>query len=145
MNLFDVTSVEELKKLGKLSEVRAQLSIIVGPNIKFKASSWLNLFTSIQSIKKLISLGSNDEDAQKKCNDLYFKGDAERLIYTLLDLDGKTRLDKLGVNRTHYSKKEIADKWRKEISKVIHPDVCVHPNASSAMAELNEMYKEMVK
>ena len=41
--------------------------------------------------------------------DLYFRGEAERYIFFLLELDGKPRLDKLGVVMRHYGKKDIAE------------------------------------
>ena len=33
---------------------------------------------------------------------------------------------------------------RDKISKVIHPDLCHHQKASEAMAQLNDLYNQMV-
>jgi len=146
MNFFDAKSVEELKKYGKLSDIREMISNILGDDIKVKANTWENLYSSILNLKKLSQyIPTSGDICKSSSKDLYFRGDAEKFIFILLELDGKIRLDKLGINKMHYSRKDIADKWRNEISKVIHPDICMHPQASDAMAELNEMYKEMIK
>lgn len=145
MKIFNVKSVDELKTFGNIIDVRKQVKSILGDNIRVKTRSWEELFSSIQSLKNLFNSISGNELKDRISDDLYFKGDAEKYIYILLEMDGKQRLKKLGVNRIHYSKKKISDKWRNEILKVIHPDVCMHPQAGNAMAELNEMYKEMIK
>ncbi len=146
MNLFNAKSEEDLKNYGKLTDLRNELSNILGSDVKIKSNTWSSLFRSITSLKKVTQYIVGDTGiANTKATDLYFKGEAERYIFLLLELDGKQRLDKLGVNRTHYSKKENAEKWRNEIAKIIHPDVCKHIQAERAMAELNEMYKEMIK
>jgi len=143
MNFFNAKSVEELKTCGKLSEIRGNISNILGNNFQIKTNTWENLYSSILILKQINKYIPNNNDIL--LNDLYFRGDAERYIFILLELDGKQRLDKLGVNKMHYSKKDIANEWRNKISKIIHPDICMHPQASNAMAELNKMYKEMIK
>lgn len=145
MNLFEIKSVQDLKKIGPLYEVRRQLINLLGPNIKFKSRTWEDLFNSIQSLRKISKYIPSENSNISDSSDLFFKGKSERLIYTLLELDGKCRMDKLGVNKMHFSKKNIANEWRNEIAKIIHPDICNHPLASDAMVNLTEMYKEMIK
>lgn len=146
MNFFNAKSVEDLKQYGKLSEIRTNISNILGQDVKFKSNTWQTLYSSIISLKKIARYISGGNDVGfVNSNDLYFKGEAERYIFLLLELDGKQRLDKLGVHRIHYGRKDIAEKWRNEIAKIIHPDICSHLQAQKAMAELNEMYKEMIK
>ena len=83
--------------------------------------------------------------ALNRSRDLYFRGEAERYIFFLLELDGKPRLDKLGVNLMHYKSKGVAEAWRAQIAKVIHPDICSHPLAGKAMTIFNDMYRGMIK
>ena len=64
-------------------------------------------------------------------------------IFYLVELDGKLRMDKLGITPTLFSNKKTAKRWRDRISKVIHPDCCHHQRASEAMAELNQLYNQM--
>ena len=73
------------------------------------------------------------------------KAPPKKYIFCLLELDGAGRMDKLSVGRSHYAKKDVAAKWRDKIALEIHPDVCSHPLAKKAMAELNNMYREMIK
>lgn len=158
MNLFFTRTIEELKKIGNIKKLRKELKELVGDNIKIKTKSWKDLLESIEALKRVAELINKIDSTQKeksleetgekqkseKEQDLYFKGEAEKYIFYLLELDGKARLDKLGVNKIHYSKKEIAFKWRNEIAKKIHPDSCVNKMAEKAMNELNYLYREMI-
>lgn len=146
MNLFNANSEEELRKYGKLNNVRNELKKLLGSEVKIKSNNWSNLFKSITALKRIsLYIFGDNNNVELLTNDIYFKGETERYIFFLLELDGEQRLEKLGVNRVHYSNKEIADKWRNGIAKIIHPDVCSHIKAEEAMAELNEMYREMLK
>jgi hypothetical protein len=119
---------------------------LLGKDIKIKSNTWQSLYESIESLRKIAQCFSDGVQSEtEKSNDLYFKGEVEKIIFYLVELDGKLRLDKLGVNMMHYSKKELAEKWRNDIAKQIHPDKCKHPKAVEAMSELNDIYKEMTK
>ena len=69
----------------------------------------------------------------------------ESIISSLVNLDGKKRLDALRVTKKHYGKKTLAKTWRNDIAKLIHPDVCAHPLANQAMNQLNNLYESMIK
>lgn len=144
--IFDSESKDELKSIGEFKTLKTIINDLFENNIIISTNSWENLYKSISNIKELCNLSrSNHPSKANNFNDLYFKGEAEKYIFYLLELDGKQRLDKLGINKLHYAKKEIASKWRNNIAKLIHPDVCNHPNAEKAISELNDMYKEMIK
>lgn len=152
MNIFFTRTIEELKKIGNIRKLRKELKELLGDNIKIKTKSWKDLLESIEALKKIAELINKMDSTQEekeeheldKEQDLYFKGEAEKYIFYLLELDGKTRLNKLGVNKMHYAKKETASKWRNEIAKKIHPDNCTNKMAQKAMNELNYLYREMV-
>ena len=42
------------------------------------------------------------------------------------------------------SNKKVAEKWHKEMIKLIHPDRCKHPKATEAMQTLEKLYKGMI-
>ncbi len=74
----------------------------------------------------------------------YFISREAEIIFYLVELEGETRLKKLGINRTHYSNKNKATKWRNDLAKLIHPDKCDHPEAVKAFTILEKMYHEMI-
>lgn len=136
-------SIDELKKYGNLAELKKKIQLILGNNIKISSNSWENFFDGIQNMKNVAKLFNEQTEVKEK--NAFFKGESEEVIFYLVELDGKIRLDKLGVNMMHYSKKEFASKWRNNIAKKIHPDICNHPKAGEAMNELNDIYKEMIR
>ena len=79
-----------------------------------------------------------------KPRDEYFYSEIDRYIFAFTQLDGKNRQKILGINRLHYGNSEMAKKWKKEMAKKIHPDICKHPKAKEAWDIMNEIYSEMV-
>ncbi len=73
----------------------------------------------------------------------YFVSEPARLIYALVEMDGKCRQRALGLTQAHYSDGDLAKQWRNQIAKKIYPDVSHHPQANDAANELAEMFKEM--
>lgn len=155
-----VKDLDELKNLGKFNEVRAEIKQFGGKTIHVSGRSWEELFTSIQTFQNAIqqlNLGECKEckDAvmvsttsqninRTVSNNDYFTTQASEYIFYLTELDGEARMSKLGITATHFSSKRKAKTWRDHISKVIHPDVCKHVHASDAMAQLNDLYNQMV-
>lgn len=74
---------------------------------------------------------------------MYFKSEADRIIYALLKLDGEQRLKELGVDRSHTKDLQKAKKWRNDLAKIIHPDICNHPEAAEASGKLTKLYEQM--
>ncbi len=162
MDWIHVLTVDELKKLGKFKEVKEQIKTDVGTTIKISGRGWKDLYQSIQSFKEIISklqlsdmpiaheskgepqLVITDEETEKNTTE-YFSTKACEYIFYLVELDGKLRMDKLGITPALFSNKKTAKRWRDHISKVIHPDHCQHQRASEAMAELNQLYNQMTR
>lgn len=142
-NILSAKSEEELKSMGRLKDLRIELLSIVGENIKIRTDSWKHLYESILAINRLLTKCSETEIQSN--NELYFKSEAEKYIFYLLELDGETRQHKLKINKLHYANPKTAENWRNMIAKKIHPDNCKHIKAEKAMAELNKIYQEMVK
>lgn len=156
---MNVSSTEELKKLGKFKEVREKIKqdIDADKMIKISGRSWNDLYQSIQKFKGIISKLQGQEsllvnhpketipsDNQQILNakGYFTRQDCEYIFY-LVELDGKLRMDKLGITPTLFSSQKAAKKWRDKISKAIHPDHCSHEKANEAMAQLNALYHQM--
>ena len=71
----------------------------------------------------------------------YFKDRTSKYIFFMLELEGKTQLDFLGITPGHYINKNIADRWYSEIKKKI--DI-KHPKHDEALKTLNKIYKNMI-
>jgi DnaJ-class molecular chaperone len=71
----------------------------------------------------------------------YFKSDVHRILFLLLEVDGRRRNAMLGIRRIHYCSKRKAKKWFLRLALKIHPDRCDHPKAAEGFRELNELYE----
>lgn len=137
---YEVNSIEELKALGNFNEVKALIKSDLGDSIKLKSSGWKELFDSIVMLRNFI-----DEVKKSSNKDLYFNSEVSEIIYYLLNLEGKSRLDKLKITQKYFLNREIAKEWKMNMAKKLHPDICKHEKATEAMSEVNKLYKEMTK
>lgn len=80
----------------------------------------------------------------KPTDDLYFKSEAVKIIYFLVELDGEARQNKLKITARLYRDIREARKWRDDLLKKVHPDNCDHPMASIAASEINTLYARMI-
>ena len=154
MDWMNASNVEELKKLGKFKEVREQIKQDINADkmIKISGRGWKELYQSIQKFKETISklqgkdssrVNNQTEIIIPHENHIYFATQVCEYIFYLVELDGKLRMDKLGITPTLFSNKKAAKQWRDKISKAIHPDHCLHEKANEAMAQLNALYHQM--
>ena len=156
---MNASSIEELKKLGKFKEVREKIKqdIDADKMIKISGRGWKELYQSIQKFKETISkLQGQDSSVVNHPKEMiplnkqwttntkdYFTTQDCEYIFYLVELDGKLRMDKLGITPTLFANKKAAKQWRDKISKAIHPDYCRHEKANEAMAQLNALYHQM--
>ena len=70
----------------------------------------------------------------------YFKDETSKIIFFLVELEGKQQLDFLGINPGHYLRKSIADRWYRDIKKKINTE---HPKSDEALEALKKLYKRM--
>lgn len=73
---------------------------------------------------------------------MYFKSKDAEIIFYLVELDGRCRLDKLGVNCLHYQNSEKADRWKNAKMKVLEKST--HRYKDTAIEELNNIYEQML-
>lgn len=162
LNWLKVNSVDELKALGNIKEVRSiikhdLIEFFNGQKskeknicemIKITSNSWSGLYDKICALRNFMS-SLNDKDEKKDHGNLednieYFKTEEDEIIFYLLEMEGKSRSEKLGITRGCFRDKEVAKLWRNNIYKKIHPDKTKNKNASKAAAKLNQLYKEMI-
>ncbi len=145
MNWYNVNSLEELKSIGKLTQVRKIIKEQLGENIKVSGRSWQNLYDNIIEFRSVInSLDTSIPEKPKKNSESYFTSQSNEYIFYLTELDGQIRMKKLGVTQKLFTNEKSAKNWRDKISKQIHPDICHHPKSEDAMSRLNQMYASMV-
>jgi hypothetical protein len=67
----------------------------------------------------------------------YFKGENEFYEFVLLNVDGKNRMDLLGVTYSCYSSKETAKKWYESIRSNV--------SNKRAIKKLDTLYSDMIR
>ena len=73
--------------------------------------------------------------------DLYFIDETTKIIFALVELPGKVKMDLLGIQRIHYINRDVSKNWYEEIKNKIMDSK--HPNLIEAMKELEKLYKGM--
>ncbi|WP_338964465.1 hypothetical protein [Fusobacterium vincentii] len=73
--------------------------------------------------------------------DLYFISETTKIIFGLVELEGKAQLDFLGIDLEHYSNKKLAKQWYTETKEKISGSK--HPKLETALANLEKLYKGM--
>lgn len=149
MKWLQARTLEELKTCGSFSEVRQRVKNSLGERLGLKARSWKELLEAVQSFQRLVcdQSGQLTREYDRKSSldeaSLYFKSEAVRIIYALVELDGEQRLRELGVDKSYYRDLGKAKKWRNKLAKVIHPDACKHAKAALATNKLTEIFQNM--
>lgn len=156
MRWIDAKSPEELKVLGSFQAVKREISkdikIItekkeITKYINLGSNSWSGLYVKIQDLKKISQSIENEKPKSIKIEIIpedYFKSDAHKYIFYLLELEGKERISKLKINKSHYKNKDIARLWYRDIVKKITPDKVKGKYVAEAMIELNSIYNKML-
>lgn len=156
------------KDLENLFEGKKSRDKNIVKMITIRSNSWVGIFDKIKAFREVILdleyKGSNTKEIAEvepvksddiikvnkvninkgKAIDNYFSSLENEYIFYLLELDGKTRADKLKITKKCYTNKRSAKAWRDKIAKIIHPDKCVNFKANEALIKLNELYKEMI-
>lgn len=167
MKWYEVTSVEDLKEIGKLNAVKIQINKdikkITGRKdltgfIKMGSNSWKGQYEKILALKKIADVFNNQDKNNIKIGNIsaekgqvaledneddYFKSISERYIFCLLELSGEERMRQLKIYKSLYINKDAAREWYTKIAKEIHPDTCKNKRAVDAMSELTAIYKKM--
>lgn len=128
-------------KIGGFQKLILEIKNEIGiKNDSFK--SWKGLCTFLVQFNTKYR---KCDDVIIKHEDPYFRSEASRYIFALVELDTEKRAELLGITRALYSDAKLAKKWYRDISKIIHPDVCNEAHADQAMAKLGQLYRRMIK
>lgn len=73
--------------------------------------------------------------------DLYFKSEETKLIFGLVELEGKIQLDFLGIDQSYYLNKSKAKNWYEKIKTKL--ENCEHGFKDLAIEKLEKIYKGM--
>lgn len=73
--------------------------------------------------------------------DLYFKSEEAKIIFSLVVLEAKPQMDLLGIGMIHYTDKDVAKNWYTETKNILIESN--HPKAKEAMQILEKLYKGM--
>ncbi len=104
MRWINVKDVNELKSLGKFTQVKQEIKKDVGDNIKITGRGWNDLYKNITKFSNLIeeiyqSDLNKSKDIQQTSNTFdYFTSKSNEYIFYLTELDGDIRMKKLGKN-----------------------------------------------
>lgn len=152
--LKDIKNINDLKKLGRFSEVKKQIKEYIMykyteiPFIDVK--SWNDLFAYITLLNQIIikspeNYAIKNSDVNETYKSKFFISKEAEYIYYLVKLDGEEQVEKLKIKEMYFKNQEAARRWRNDIVKYIHPDKCNHPDAEKAIEKLTNLYEKMVK
>ena len=133
-NIKNITSVEELKKLGSLEEIIATIEEIIKP-IQIKVASYEQLLDYIKVLQCKWMDFQDDE---------FFKSQESKYLFCLTEVDGKRRNEVLGLTDDVNDDKDKAKKWYRNIVKIIRPDIKHDDKTKKAFNELNKLYKTIM-
>ncbi len=137
-------SVDEIKKLGKLTLIR----LVIKSELKIRyegrlslvmKNSWKAALETAVFFRRLTKSSSQSESTQ-----LYFVSEKARLVYALAILDGEHRARELEISEDLYHSKRLAREWYRKLAQKVHPDRNPHPQAALAASNLKDIYNEIV-
>lgn len=74
--------------------------------------------------------------------DLYFKNEASKYMFTLTEVDGKIQLNLLGVDYNHYRNENLAKDWYEYVKEVIEDSE--YTDLAGAIGVLEVLYEGMI-
>lgn len=70
----------------------------------------------------------------------YFKSEGHKIAFALKFLDGKARMDVLGITYQHFSSKKVAKKWYDETKQILTNENLLDEFTNE---KLEKVYREM--
>ena len=74
--------------------------------------------------------------------DLYFKNEAAKYMFALIEVEGKIQLNLLGVDYNHYRNENLAKRWYEYIKQTIKNSE--YTDLAEAMEILEVLYRGMI-
>lgn len=130
MKLEKISSIEDLRKAGNIPDLVKQIKNTISP-LTIEANTYHELFDVVIFLQKnLVSFIKGP-----------FISKQAEFIYYLTELEGKQRNRAIGITDDHYEDKNIAKKWYKEVSQLVHPD---KGGDAAAFSMLRKLYEVMI-
>lgn len=109
--LLEAKTVEDLERLGSQTDLCKALNEVYRP-FELSADTYEKLFAAVEAIRSsLLNLNSYP-----------FVSRQAEAVYSLTELEGKKRNDRLGVTDAMYKDKPLARQWYKSIVQLVHSD-----------------------
>lgn len=134
MNIEDlksITNFESFIKLGSFTDIRNRLNEIVAP-LKIEANTYEELYEVFRCLlEKWIDFKKGP-----------FVDERAEYAFYLTMLEGKQRNKMLGITDEMYNSPELAKRWYRKVSKLVHPDTGTD-KTNKAFNVLHQLYKVM--
>lgn len=132
--IYLVTNIDELKKLGSIDEIKKIIENDIYP-LKVSDSSYSELFDCISLLR----------DKWLDCHDIpYFVNERSKYLFCLTQVDGQKRNEYIGLNDELYDDKSKAKKWYRHIVKTLQPDINLDEITRNAFKELEDLYRVLL-
>jgi len=131
MQLKNVMSVDDLRELGSVGEIKEELEKEISP-LKIDANSYEDIFEIILELRRNWVPFIRGPFISKQLEYAYY----------LTKLEGKQRTLALGIDDRHYKDKDVARRWYKKIANIVHPD---KGGENLAFTELRKLYDVMIE
>ena len=123
-----ISSVEELRMYGQsFRELKAELSKMISP-LKFSAKSYKELFDIILYLKQNWLPFHEGPFVSKQAE----------VVFNLLHVIPKHRNNFLKITDDLYTSKRKANKWYRNMCKIVHPDKGIDDSAFKVLTALHE-------
>ncbi|WP_430229794.1 hypothetical protein [Nitrosomonas communis] len=132
MKLSDVRSVDDLKAAGSVSELVSKIQDMVHP-LLVKAESYDELFEIICCLQKNWLPMAKGPFISKQ----------SEFIYYLTHLEGEQRNNAIGLTDELYDDPELAKRWYKSLSQLVHPDKGGDPVAFDVLRKLYDIIMDV--
>lgn len=135
--LCSVKDIEELKNVDSINNILKVINNEIAP-MSVAAQTYEELFSVIAVLKKQWNNFNND---------VYFKNENVKMIYSLLYARPEVRNKNIGYSEDLLEDAEKAKKWYINMVKKIHPDANMScpEEAQKAMTELEIIYERIQK
>lgn len=109
--LLEAKKVEDLRRLGSEADLCKALNEVYRP-FELSADTYEKLFAAVEAIRSsLLNLKSYP-----------FVSRQAEAVYSLTELEGKQRNDRLGITEAMYDDKPLARHWYRSIAQLVHSD-----------------------
>ena len=128
--LLEAKTVKALEQLGSQADLCKALNEVYRP-FELSADTYEKLFAAVEAIRSsLLNLKSYP-----------FVSRQAEAVYSLTELDGKKRNERLGVTDVMFKDKSLARQWYRSIAQLVHSDKI--GGDRGPIQSLNKLYEKI--